>query len=139
MRVLTTHDFTPPSDAEIHAAHLAAVVESSLDAIVSVSLEGRIVSWNAGATALFGYEAEEQLGRSILQIVPPELRADELELLRRIRGGERIAHYDTARVAKDGRLVPVSLTLSPIRDTRGVVVGASKIARDISARRLAEG
>jgi PAS domain S-box-containing protein len=133
-----TNDFAAPSDAELQSAHLAAVVESSLDAIVSVSLEGRIASWNAGATTLFGYEADEVLGRSILQLIPTELHAEELQLLRRIRTGERIAHFDTARKAKDGRLVPISLTLSPIRDARGIVVGASKIARDISERRLAE-
>ncbi|HKD53112.1 MAG TPA: PAS domain S-box protein [Steroidobacteraceae bacterium] len=139
MRVIeTTHSVAALADAELHSAHLAAVVESSLDAIVSVSLEGRISSWNAGATSLFGYDAEEMLGRSILQIVPHELHAEELRLLLRIRAGERVAHFDTTRKAKDGRMVSVSLALSPIRDVRGVVVGASKIARDISERRLAE-
>src|SRR5215469_14452125 len=136
--VQNTHDFLSPSDAELQSAHLAAVVESSLDAIVSVSLEGRISSWNAGATSLLGYEADEVLGRSILQIIPQELHAEALQLLQRIRAGERVAHFDTTRKAKDGRLVPISLTLSPIRDAHGVVVGASKIARDISERRLAE-
>ena len=126
------------ADDALHRAHLAAVVESSLDAIVSVSLEGRIESWNAGATALFGYEADELLGRPILQIVPEELHAEQFQLLQRISAGERIAHFETTRKAKNGRPVPISLTLSPIRDARGVVVGASKIARDISERRSAE-
>src|SRR5215469_1381871 len=106
--VRTTDSLTPAlfpaADAAIQSAHLAAVVESSLDAIVSVSLEGRIESWNAGATALYGYEADELLGRSILEIVPAELHAQELQLLRRIRAGERIAHFDTVRKAKGGRL-----------------------------------
>src|SRR5262249_52364521 len=125
-------------DAALHSAHLAAVVESSLDAIVSVSLEGRVESWNAGATALFEYTADEILGRSILQIVPEELHTEEFQLLQRIREGQRIAHFETTRRAKNGRAVPISLTLSPIRDARGVVVGASKIARDISERRMTE-
>jgi PAS domain S-box-containing protein len=139
MRIVQpSHGFVLPSDIELQSAHLAAVVESSLDAIVSVTLEGRITSWNAGATALFGYEPDEMLGRSILQIVPHELQAEELRLLLRIRAGERVAHFDTTRRAKDGRTVPVSLALSPIRDARGVVVGASKIARNISERRRSE-
>jgi PAS domain S-box-containing protein len=143
MSVVRTTDtltaaFVAAADAAAQSAHLAAVVESSLDAIVSVSLEGRIESWNAGATSLYGYEADELLGRSILEIVPEELHAEELQLLRRIRAGERIAHFDTTRKGRGGRLVPVSLALSPIRNENGVVVGASKIARDISDRRLAE-
>jgi PAS domain S-box-containing protein len=135
---IPTTAFLNAADAALHSAHLAAVVESSLDAIVSVSLEGRIESWNAGATALFGYTADEILGRSILQIVPEELHAEEFQLLQRISAGQRIAHFETNRKAKNGRLVPISLTLSPIRDAKGVVVGASKIARDISERRIAE-
>jgi len=130
--------FFPSPDAAIQSAHLAAVVESSLDAIVSVSLDGRIESWNAAATYLFGYEADELLGGSILQIVPEELHGEEFQLLRRISAGERIAPFETIRKAKDGRLVPISLTLSPIRNAHGVVVGASKIARDVSERRRAE-
>jgi PAS domain S-box-containing protein len=133
-----TPAFLNAADAVLHSAHLAAVVESSLDAIVSVSLEGRIESWNAGASALFGYTADEILGRSILEIVPEELHAEEFQLLQRISAGQRIAHFETTRKARNGRLVPISLTLSPIRDAKGVVVGASKIARDISERRIAE-
>src|SRR5215469_6009475 len=140
--VRTTDSLTPAlfpaADAAIQSAHLAAVVESSLDAIVSVSLEGCIESWNAGATALFGYTADEILGGSILQMVPKALHAAEFHLVQRISAGQCIAHFETPRKAKDGRLVPISLTLSPIRDARSVVVGASKIARDISERRTAE-
>src|SRR5262249_20343425 len=136
--VQTTEKLVAAPDAVVQSAHLAAVVESSLDAIVSVSLDGRIESWNAAAASLFGYDADEVLGRSILQIVPEELYAQECQLLERISAGERIAHFETTRKAKDGRLVPISLTLSPIRDSSGTVVGASKIARDISERRVAE-
>lgn len=130
--------FLPASDAALQWLHLAAVVESSVDAIVSTSLEGRIQSWNAGAASLFGYQAHEVLGRSILLIVPHELHVQEFQLLQRIRVGERVEHFDTTRKAKDGRLVPISLTISPIRDASGNVVGVSKIARDISGRKLAE-
>ena len=122
-------------DAALHSAHLAAVVESSLDAIVSMSLEGRIQSWNAGAAVLYGYQVHEVLGRSILLIIPEELHAQELQLLERIRAGERIPHFDTTRKAKDGRRLPISLTISPVRDPNGVVIGASKIAQDISERK----
>ena len=127
--------FETAADAALQSAHLAAVVESSSDAIVSMSLEGRIQSWNAGAAALYGYQADEVLGRSILLIVPEELHAQELQFLERIRAGERIEHFDTTRKAKDGRRVPISLTISPIRGANGAVIGASKIARDISERK----
>ena len=130
-----TPAFATAADAVMHSAHLAAVVESSLDAIVSMSLEGRIQSWNAGAAALYGYQVHEVLGRSILLIIPEELHAEELQLLERIRAGERIEHFDTTRKAKDGRRLPISLTISPIRDAKGIVIGASKIARDISERK----
>ena len=127
--------FEAAVDAALQSAHLAAVVASSSDAIVSMSLEGRIQSWNAGATALYGYQADEVLGRSILLIIPEELHAEELQLLERLRAGERIEHFDTTRRGKDGRRLPISLTVSPIRDAKGVVIGASKIARDISERK----
>src|SRR5215467_7289273 len=96
------------ADAAVQGAHLAAVIESSLDAILSMSLTGRIQSWNAGASSLYGYQAEEVLGRSILLIVPEELHAEELQLLQRIREGERIEHFDTTRKAKNGRRLPIS-------------------------------
>src|SRR5215469_5659387 len=127
--------FETAVDAALQSAHLAAVVASSSDAIVSMSLEGRIQSWNAGAAALYGYQADEVLGRSILLIIPEELHVEELQFLERIRAGERIEHFDTTRRRKDGRRLPISLTISPIRDANEVVIGASKIARDISERK----
>src|SRR5262245_51326051 len=110
-------------------ARLAAIVESSDDAIVSKDLGGIITSWNAGAARLFGYRAEEVIGQSITLIIPPERIDEEPDILDRIRRGERVDHYETVRRRKDGSLVEVSLTVSPIRDARGNVVGASKIAR----------
>jgi two-component system, chemotaxis family, CheB/CheR fusion protein len=124
--------------AERAAAQLAAIVESSDDAIVSKSLDGRIQSWNAGAARIFGYTAEEAVGQSITLIIPKEQYAEERHILERVRRGERIEHFDTIRVTKTGQRIPVSLTVSPVRDPRGTIIGASKIARDISERRRAE-
>jgi PAS domain S-box-containing protein len=120
------------------AAWLAAIVESSDDAIVSKTLEGRILSWNAGATRIFGYEAAEAIGQPITLIIPPELHDEERDILRRLRNGERIEHFDTVRVAKDGHRISISLTVSPVRDAHGNVIGASKVARDISERKRSE-
>jgi PAS domain S-box-containing protein len=125
-------------DASIRFALLAAIVESSDDAIVSKTLEGRIQSWNAGATRIFGYTAAEAVGQPITIIIPPELRDEERRILNQIGRGERIDHFDTIRIAKDGRRVAISLTVSPVRDSRGVIVGASKVARDISERKRSE-
>src|SRR5215469_18898987 len=119
-------------------ALLAAIVDSSDDAIVSKTLEGRILSWNRGATRIFGYAADEVIGKSITVIVPPELHPEEQQILEKLRRGERIDHFDTIRLTKDGRRIPISLTVSPVRDARGVIVGASKVARDISDRKRAE-
>jgi PAS domain S-box-containing protein len=116
----------------------AAIVESSDDAIVSKTLDGTIRSWNAGAQRLFGYTAEEAIGRPIALILPQDKLAEEADILARLRRGERIDHYETVRVAKDGRLVEVSLTVSPIADRSGRIFGASKVARDISSRKLAD-
>lgn len=127
-----------------HRKHLelrnlhAAIVESSDDAIVSKDLNGIITSWNSGAKRIFGYEAGEIVGRSVLTLIPPELHGDEPMILSRLRRGERIDHFETTRVRKDGRRVHVSLTISPIRDGSGVLVGASKVARDITLQREAE-
>src|SRR5262245_18248238 len=109
---------------------LAAIVESSDDAIVSKTLEGQILSWNAGASRLFGYSPEEAIGPSIMMIVPPERHHEEHDILARLRAGERIDHYETVRVAKDGSRIDISLTVSPVRDSQGKIVGASKVARD---------
>ena len=126
------------SASSLQLALLAAIVESSDDAIVSKTLDGRILSWNAGAQRIFGYRPEEVIGQPITIIIPPELHAQEQGILEKVRRGERIEHFDTVRVSKDGRRIPISLTVSPIRDGRGEIVAASKIARDISDRKQAE-
>jgi PAS domain S-box-containing protein len=131
-------DITERHDADLESARLAAIVVSSDDAIISKTLEGRITSWNASATRIFGYDASEMIGDSILRIIPPELHGEEREILARLQRGERIEHYETVRVAKDGRRVDVSLTVSPLRDRSGKVVGASKVGRDITDRKRAE-
>src|SRR5919199_2264742 len=113
------------------ALRLAAIVESSDDAIVSKDLNGIITSWNQGAERLFGYTADEAIGQSITMLIPPDRLSEEDMVLGRIRRGERVEHFDTVRQRKDGTLVPISLTVSPIRDTNGTIVGASKIARNI--------
>ena len=118
--------------------HLAAIVDSSDDPIISKDLTGRIVSWNRAAERLFGYTAEEILGQSILMLVPPERHHEQHEILSRLSQGERIEHFETIRVCKDGTRVPVSVTISPVRDAEGRVIGASKIARDVSQRRQNE-
>lgn len=118
--------------------HLAAIVESSEDAIVSKDLNGIIKSWNRSAEQLFGYTASEIIGKSILTIIPKDRLDEETEIITRIRNGERIEHYETVRQRKDGSFVDLSLTVSPVRDRTGKVVGASKIARDITERRQLE-
>jgi len=117
---------------------LAAIVESSDDAIVSKTLEGTVSSWNSGAERLFGYTAAEIVGRPITTIIPPELLHEEPAILAKIRQGERVDHFETRRRAKDGRLVDVSITVSPVRDGTGRIVGVSKVARDISERKRVE-
>jgi PAS domain S-box-containing protein len=117
---------------------LAAIVEASDDAIASKDLNGIITSWNKSAARLFGWEAEEIVGRSVLTIIPEALQGEEAEILRKLRAGERIDHYETQRLHKNGHLVEVSLTVSPICDVKGRIIGASKIARDISERKRLE-
>jgi PAS domain S-box-containing protein len=129
---------TIPDLDSLAVARLAAIVESCDDAIVGKTLEGIITSWNRGAERLFGHSAADVLGRSILVIVPAERRAEEAMILSRLCRGERIDHFETQRVAKDGEIIDVSLTVSPIRDARGMIVGASKVARDIRERRRIE-
>ena len=119
-------------------ALLAAIVDSSDDAIVSKTLEGRILSWNRAATRIFGYEPHEVIGKPITIIIPPELHGEEREILAKLGRGERIDHFDTVRVTKDGRRIAISLTVSPVRAADGRVIAASKVARDISGRKLAE-
>jgi two-component system CheB/CheR fusion protein len=125
-------------DYSIQLALLAAIVSSSDDAIVSKTLTGQILSWNAGAYRIFGYQEEEVIGKPITIIIPPELHEEERRILDRVRRGERVDHFDTIRLTKDGRRIPISLTVSPVRDSRGSIVGASKVARDISERKASE-
>src|SRR6188768_4024424 len=123
---------------EARIAHLAAVVDASSDAILSKTLDGTIRSWNASAERIFGYTADEIVGKNIRMLIPDERQAEEDEILARLRRGEYIEHYETVRLTKDGRLLDVSLSISPVRDSSGRVIGASKIARDISARKRVE-
>jgi PAS domain S-box-containing protein len=115
-------------------ARLAAIVQSSDDAIVGKTLDGVITSWNEGAERLFGYTADEAVGQPIFLIIPEDRRLEEEDVLSRLRRGERIKHFETIRQAKEGRRVPVSLSVSPIRDEQGRIIGAAKVARDISDR-----
>jgi PAS domain S-box-containing protein len=125
----------PKAHAGSSDALLAAIVDSTDDAIVSKDLEGHITSWNRAAEKMFGYPAAEALGRSITLIIPAERLHEEQEILARIRRGERIEHFETQRKHRDGRMVDVSLTISPVRDEHGVVIGASKVARDIGQQK----
>lgn len=117
---------------------LAAIIDSSEDAIISKDLNGIITSWNQAACGMFGYEAEEIVGQSISRLIPEELHHEEARILAALRAGERIEHYETTRVRKNGTRIEVSLTISPIKDNSGNVIGASKIARDITARKKME-
>jgi PAS domain S-box-containing protein len=125
-------------EAELLRARLAAIVESSDDAIISKTLDGVIRTWNRGAERIFGYTADEAHGKSITMLIPPDRISEEGEIIARLKRGERIEHYETIRVCKDGTCLDVSLTISPIRDSTGQVVGASKIARDVTARKRME-
>ena len=136
--VLTFHDITERKHAERTTSLLAAIVDSSDDAIISKKLDGTITSWNQSAEQLFGYKAEEAVGQHITLIVPWERRSEEEDILRRLARGERVDHFETERKRKNGATVDVSLTISPIRDASGTVIGASNVARDITERRQAE-
>ena len=131
-------DLSERSHAEQVRQLLASIVESSDDAIVSKDLNGVIASWNPGAERLFGYAADEVVGKSVTVLFPEDLLHEETVILERIRRGERIEHYETVRRRKDGSLVDISLTVSPLRDAAGKITGVSKIARDISMRKKAE-
>jgi PAS domain S-box-containing protein len=137
--VLVFRDVTEHLRAQEMQARLAAIVESSHDAVISKTLDGVIRSWNAEAERLFGHTAEEAIGRSITMIIPPERLDEERMIVERLGRGERVEHFETVRMSKTGRRIDLSLTISPIRDATGRVVGASKIARDITdQRRIAE-
>jgi PAS domain S-box-containing protein len=131
-------DITERKRAETARSHLAAIVESCDDAIISERLDQTVVSWNAAATRLFGHTAEEIVGKSITAIIPAELQQEELQSLAKIRRGERIDHFETVRIAKDGRRIEVSISVSPVHDEQDLIVGASKIIRDIGALRAAQ-
>lgn len=130
-------DITDRKRAEQATQQLAAIVVSSDDAIVSKDLNGVITSWNRSAEQLFGYSAEEAIGKSVTILIPEELQDEEPKILARVRRGERIDHYETVRRRKDGSLIEISLTVSPIKGDNGSIVGASKVARDITDRRRA--
>ena len=119
-------------------AHLAAVVEASEDAIISKTLDGYVLTWNRAAERIYGYSAEEAKGRPMTFLLPPDRPDDEAEILGKIRRGERVEHVETVRVRKDGQPITVSITISPIRDYAGTIVGASHIARDITQRKRIE-
>ena len=131
-------DLTERKRTEQAAEHLASIVESSDDAIVSKDLDGIIRTWNCGAERLFGYKAAEVIGRPITILIPPDRLDEEPGILARIRRGEPVDHFETVRRHKDGSLIDISLTVSPTRDAKGAIVGASKIARDITERKRAE-
>jgi PAS domain S-box-containing protein len=138
MFTVILRDVTERKRAEHTRDWLAAVVDSSDDAIISKTLDGTIAAWNRGAEKVFGYSASEAVGKPILMLMPPERVGEEADILTRIKGSESVEHFETVRVRKDGMKIDVAVTISPIRDSHGVVVGASKIARDISERKQAE-
>jgi PAS domain S-box-containing protein len=124
--------------AEETRAHLAALVESCADAIISKTLDGEVKSWNKGAERLFGYAAQEVLGSKISILIPPDCLNEEPEFIEKLRRGERIEHFETVRQRKDGKRIDVSLTLSPVIDTTGTIIGISTIAQDIAERKQSE-
>jgi PAS domain S-box-containing protein len=131
-------DITEHKRAEEAAQRLASIVESSNDAIISKDLDGIITSWNKGAEELFGYSATEVIGKPVNILIPPDRQDEEPAILERIRRGERIEPVETLRLRKNGALVDISLTISPVKAADGTIIGASKIARDISERKRAE-
>ena len=135
---LVFRDMTPVIRAQGESSRLAAIVESSSDAIIGKTLDGRITSWNGAAQTMFGYSAEEAVGQPVQMLIPPDRASEEMRILAELAQGKGVPAFDTVRRAKDGRLIDVSLTISPIRDGQGRTVGASKIARDVSHLRQAE-
>ncbi|HEV2731473.1 MAG TPA: PAS domain S-box protein [Terriglobales bacterium] len=135
---ISSSDVALPKRAEEERAWLASIVESSDDAIISKNLDGIITSWNGAAERIFEYTAEEAVGQPVKLIIPLERHEEENRILDRLRNGERIDHYESVRVSKSGRRIDVSLTISPVRNAEGKIVGGSKIARDITERKQAE-
>ena len=134
----TARDITARKRADRSRAQLAAIVEYSDDAIASISLAGVIQSWNAAAERIFGYRPDEVIDRPSAMLIPAERAGEELEIIEQVRSGIRVENFETVRIAKNGRRVPIALTVSPVCDAGGVIIGASKIARDISERKLLE-
>jgi PAS domain S-box-containing protein len=133
-----TRDVTERKRAEERLLQVAAIVENSDDAIISKNIDGVILSWNPGAERLYGYTAAEAVGQSVTMLIPPDRPDEEPHILEQIRRGERVDHYETVRLRKDGTIIDVSLTVSPVKDAQGRIIGASKIARDITVRKRAE-
>ena len=138
LMLLAIEDISDRRRSEKALVRLAAIVESSDDAMIGKRLDGTITTWNGGAARLFGYTAEEAIGQNVMLLIPPDRRAEEETILAKLRRGERVEHFDTVRVRKDGGLVDVSVTISPVKDATGQVIGASKVARDITDRKAAE-
>ena len=138
MALLSFHDVTAHRKAEATNSRLAAIVESSSDAIVTNDINSIIRSWNRGAEQIFGYAAQEVIGKPITLLIPADRQNEEIDILERIKCGERIQSYDTVRQHKNGSLVDISMTISPVSDATGKIIGASKIARDIKDRKYAE-
>lgn len=134
----TAFDITGLKDAEEKTAKLAAIIASTDDAIISKTFESIITSWNASAERMFGYSADEMIGESIYKLIPQDRLEEEPLILARLRSGERVQHFETKRLTKDGRLIDVSVTVSPVKDSDGKIIGLSKIARDITERKLDE-
>ena len=137
MVLLTIEDITEQQRAKVSAL-LAAIVTSSADAIIGKDLNGVIISWNKGAERLFGYRAQEAVGRPVTMLIPSDRLHEESEILEKLRRGDRVEHFETVRVRKNRSLVDVSLTISPIKDATGRIIGASKIARDITELKQGE-
>lgn len=127
-----------PQSPDVAAYRLKAVVDSADDAVITKTLEGLITSWNSGAQRIFGYAADENIGRPVTVLIPEDHLDEEPGILARIRAGERSEHYETVRLRKDGTLVDIALTVSPLRKPDGTIIGASKIARDITEHRRAQ-
>jgi PAS domain S-box-containing protein len=131
-------DITELKQAEEKSAKLAAIIESSDDAIISKTLESVITSWNDSAERMFGYTADEIIGETIYKLIPPDRQEEEPKILARLKSGDRVEHFETKRLRKDGRLIDVSLSISPVKDKQGNIIGLSKIARDITEKKMDE-
>jgi PAS domain S-box-containing protein len=135
--IMTTESSSFPSDFDSPEEFLSAIIDSSDDAIITKDLNGVVTSWNKGAERVFGYTAEEMVGRPIMTLIPKDRQDEEPKILQRLRRGERVDHFDTRRVCKDGREIEIALTISPVKNSRGEIVGASKIARDVTMQKQA--